>query len=400
VNARAAAGAALLALACATPARADSWLPPEPMTVVSAAGNARVTVTPGEPGGYDYFADWGYSHPGEPEPAEHRARHARARVERRVAGGQWRTAWEGPLENNLAPLDVLVADDASRLVTFDNWHLMGQGDEVVVVYDGAGATVAKHALSDLVPANYVRAVRRSQSSTWWRGGDVRILEPEGVIRVPVAVPTRENLSGVPVPPTVPLRLRLADGTPLPRQDPSWQRLGHAADAHVHWLRAEWAATRAHAALPIPLPTTAGCEAWSAFARDVRERLGRLPGVHVYSDAVDDPARPWSERSCDRDAFRMLELYATTKPRSRRVFLVYASPAPAALNGYLAARLAQGTPADFAGLQIWLNGTEADVARVRAAANRVGAMVHRIGDAGFPGVALRGPLPDRYYPDRR
>src|SRR5688572_29092744 len=112
---------ALFASLFASPAFADSWRPPGESVTTSAAGTARVTITPralSSPLAYFTDAGDGKAKPGQGAGADH----ASARVERKGAGGEWTTLWQGPLVNDVGPVDALVSDDGSRLVTFDHWH--------------------------------------------------------------------------------------------------------------------------------------------------------------------------------------------------------------------------------------------------------------------------------------
>lgn len=71
------------------------------------------------------------------------------------------------LVNEVAPVSALVSDDGRRLVTFDNWHAMGYGDDVVVIYRSDGTLVRKFSLEELLTAEDVRELPRSISSRYW-----------------------------------------------------------------------------------------------------------------------------------------------------------------------------------------------------------------------------------------
>lgn len=87
----------------------------------------------------------------------------------RSAAGTYLQRWSKALSNDVAPLNALVSDDGAYVVTFDNWHFVGFGDDVVVIYDGAGQTVKKLALKDIVPESEIMRMPMSVSSIFWGG---------------------------------------------------------------------------------------------------------------------------------------------------------------------------------------------------------------------------------------
>lgn len=199
-------------------ARADKWALPGVGTTDSAAGTARVTITPRALSSQlDYFSD-ATRHKDRPGQAPG-ADHASAKIETRAADGAWRTLWEGPLVNDVSPVAALVADDGARLVTFDNWHSAGFGDDVVVIYDAAGKLVRKYSLEQLLPAGYVAVVPRSVSSRWWRGDKSAIVDGGRTLLIDVVAPGADM--DVTNRATVPLLVDLAEGELLPVQRPEW-----------------------------------------------------------------------------------------------------------------------------------------------------------------------------------
>lgn len=156
---------AVALLAVGLPLRADSWSPPTTETASSASGAWRFTV--------------------EPSPIESALRYFREEVraaqegreverpaplgllERRTPSGHWVQVWAGPLVNAVAPANFLVAGDG-HVVTFDNWHSVGYGKDVVVIYDPDGRLVREMALTDFVPQDYIDALPHSVSSLSWR----------------------------------------------------------------------------------------------------------------------------------------------------------------------------------------------------------------------------------------
>ena len=79
--------------------------------------------------------------------------------------------WTAPLSNRVAPVSALVSDSGKYIVTFDNWHHVGYGDDVVVVYDGSdGKLLWKYRLEDVLSREELCRVRCSVSSRWWASG--------------------------------------------------------------------------------------------------------------------------------------------------------------------------------------------------------------------------------------
>jgi hypothetical protein len=75
--------------------------------------------------------------------------------------------WRRNLVNEVNPVSAFVSNDGSYLVTFDNWHSVGYGVDVMVYYDKLGDLVKKHMLEDLSPFP-VDTYSGSISSRWWR----------------------------------------------------------------------------------------------------------------------------------------------------------------------------------------------------------------------------------------
>lgn len=151
------------------PAGADSWVPPQTETYVSADGSHRLTVTPRAiRGALPYFEDKVEGR----EPAGQSpggAREARALLERREADGRWREVWQRALPNDVAPVRALVADGGRYVATFDNWHSLGFGDNVVVIYGEAGRLIRSFRLDELLSDDEIERLPRSVSSIAWGG---------------------------------------------------------------------------------------------------------------------------------------------------------------------------------------------------------------------------------------
>lgn len=77
--------------------------------------------------------------------------------------------WKKDLVNPIAPVTAIVSCDGKYLVTFDNWHECGYGDNVMVCYDENGNLIQKYSLKNISPFR-IEEYEMSISSIWWRCG--------------------------------------------------------------------------------------------------------------------------------------------------------------------------------------------------------------------------------------
>lgn len=154
---------ALLTLVLAGALHADTWSPATTRTFYSSDGTWRLVVEPRRIDPLDYFTR-------KVEGAEVGPRHGgpRATLSRKGSFGRWRRVHRWPLVNDVSPVDALVANDGT-VVTFDNWHLMGDGDDVVVIYRPDGTLIRKLALEDVIEPDDIEHLDRSVSSIHWSG---------------------------------------------------------------------------------------------------------------------------------------------------------------------------------------------------------------------------------------
>jgi hypothetical protein len=251
------------------PACADSWALPTTTTYTSCAGGTRVIVIPRAlDSQLAYFED----KVDEVAPAGQKTGGsvaATARLERRL-GGRWQTVWTAGLANEVAPVDGIVRDDGSYFVTFDDWHRVGHGPNVVVIYGASGERIRVIALNDLVPSEYVEALPHSVSSIRWRGtprfsGDGR------QVLVPVIIPSDDDASDAK---TIEFAIDLTDGSASPIDRDSWKlALAKGRRVHASRIAADKAAKAAFLA-PLIGPTRNTQEEWHDY---LREAVGRLIG---------------------------------------------------------------------------------------------------------------------------
>jgi hypothetical protein len=88
----------------------------------------------------------------------------------RNESGLLRKRWEVNLVNEVSPVDAVVSDVGDYVVTFDNWHGAGYGDDVVAIYDARnGKLIRKLGLSDFLTESDIYELPHSVSSIWWGG---------------------------------------------------------------------------------------------------------------------------------------------------------------------------------------------------------------------------------------
>ena len=202
--------AALFLLTWAGAARADDWPMPREDTYLSSDGKLRFTVTPG-PIERSLSGFEGEAEANSPGVRTTSDAHAKGRLEQLDALGRWTRRWERALVNPVAPVQALVDDSGRYVVTFDNWHAVGFGNDVVVIYGPDGRLIRSLALSDIVADEHEKLLPRSVSSIWWRGkhridGETLVLQvvkPDdkpfddqtAYIEVPIDLATGERVGG-------------------------------------------------------------------------------------------------------------------------------------------------------------------------------------------------------------
>ncbi len=151
-------------------AQADSWLPPKSsVTYESFAKDARFTVTT------------------KISPTSLASCSGALSVNKGSAEqATWVEIWRQPLQNQVSPVTVLVANGGWRVITFDNYYSAGYGEEVVVFYDEQGELLKKYSLEALLSPTELGQVSRSVSSRWWRRAAV-IEEALGLLKIQVGL---------------------------------------------------------------------------------------------------------------------------------------------------------------------------------------------------------------------
>lgn len=248
---------------------ADSWAPATVETYQSANGEFRLTVIPRElESSLDYFEG---SVAGLDQPGQARGGSGQATgiLERKLDGGGWNQVWLEPLVNGVAPVRAIVSDSGRYVVTFDNWHFIGMGDQTVVIYDRQGTLVRSLALTDFLPEDYVMALPRTTSSTHW-GGDHRFSEDGQRLILQIVVPGdgRPFEDGE----FVELEIVLETGEPIEPSGEAWAAARRAAEPIVQARLAERREYLEWMTAPLRAPTGDDPWEWHRFLREAFYRL--------------------------------------------------------------------------------------------------------------------------------
>ncbi len=252
-----------------TPSCADSWTLPKTTTYKSCAAQARVTITPRDlDSQLAYFED----KVRKIDPAGQRndgAQVARARLERLV-NKRWQVVWEREIANNVAPVSAIVRDDGKYAITFDDWHGLGYGSNVVVIYGTSGNLVRALALSDILPSDYIKALPHSVSSIHWRG-DPRFSADGQRIVIPVVIPSEDFAADRAV---IDVAVDLASGAVAPSNPTAWEAALATGRKVLAGQIANEAAAKAAFLAPLLRPKINAQREWHEY---LREAVGRLIG---------------------------------------------------------------------------------------------------------------------------
>lgn len=160
----------LLVIGAFASANADSWLLPKEDKYYSPNKKYYLEVTPKKlESQLKYFEDkvGGRNYAGALKGVKDNRTKGAFYV--RHADGGYSRKWQFPLVNEVAPVSALVSNNGNYVVTFDNWHGVGYGDDVVVIYRSDGALVKKSSLEDLLTEGDIETFSRSVSSISWGG---------------------------------------------------------------------------------------------------------------------------------------------------------------------------------------------------------------------------------------
>lgn len=257
-----------LLLVAGSAAYADSWMPPSKQAYLSPDVSARLTVIPSDlESSLAYFEDKVAGREPAGAPAGAKGNTATAALERRSASGRWQTAWSKPLVNEVAPVDVVVANGGDGFATLDNWHSVGHGPNAIVIYRGDGTLVRQLSLNEIFPDWFVAALPHSVSSISWRETP-RLSQDQRHLIIPVKQPAPFSIDGGPV---VDLHIRLSDGTPTNIQSREWRTALHSAANAALTMCAVEREEREQWNAPISAPKTNREEDWHHYLRETQYR---------------------------------------------------------------------------------------------------------------------------------
>jgi TonB family protein len=168
-------GTVLAVIGMAGYAGGDEWRLPTEAKFYSSNKQFRVDVVPRPvESQLQYFTDKveGNPKPGMPPRSKLERPHATFRTRRWWGYAEVRSF---PLVNEVAPVSAIVSSSGQYLVTFDNWHGLGYGNDVVVIYHTTGDLIAHLGLEDFLVEGDIDTLPRSVSSILW-GGEHRIDE--------------------------------------------------------------------------------------------------------------------------------------------------------------------------------------------------------------------------------
>jgi hypothetical protein len=95
---------------------------------------------------------------------------ARGTLYKKIGKEGFERVWSIRLLNDVAPVSALVSRSGAYVVTFDNWHRVGFGHDVVVIYGPGPTLVRRFALEDLAAPKDIARFPASDSSRWWGAG--------------------------------------------------------------------------------------------------------------------------------------------------------------------------------------------------------------------------------------
>src|SRR5262245_35300929 len=169
------------AFVCST-VRADMWALPSKRRYYSADKKYCLEVIPKElESQLKYFEDKAAGRPNAGAVKNVKDNRAKAIFYVNASNGYAKKS-EFPLVNEVSPVEALVSADGQHVVTFDNWHSVGYGDDVVVIYRSDGTLVKKFGLADLFTKSDIQHFPHSVSSIWW-GSDHYIDDKKGILHL-------------------------------------------------------------------------------------------------------------------------------------------------------------------------------------------------------------------------
>ena len=149
--------------------RADSWMNPESKNYTSENGEYILTVYPTQiPKKYYSWLNAKPKKKSKFSVSDTIIIYCNA-ILKKIEDNDTIEVWNKKLINKVAPVDVIVANDGESIITFDNWHNLGYGVDVMTCYDKHGNLTRRFSLEDISPFP-INDYKFSISSIWWRCG--------------------------------------------------------------------------------------------------------------------------------------------------------------------------------------------------------------------------------------
>lgn len=348
-------GASLFA---STAAFADSWAPPTEHTYVSADGTVRFTVTPRAIDDIlDYFQDQIDGRPlNGTEP--------RGLLARSAPGDEWTTMWETNLVNAVAPTSALVTSSADYVVTFDNWHSAGYGDDVVVIYGRAGEVVRSFGLTDFLSEAHLLSLPRSVSSIWW-GGEHRFSADERQLVLQIVEPGADILAENSE--YLDVVVNLSDGSIVPSLGSEWRDVGQLARQISEERRAAAQEREEWLVRPLLAPVDGTVTDWHSYLPEAFDRV--------------DPEWPFSSASITiffppgHDRHELSVGWARERLQEDHYegdALMFASPSQVGLTDALTTLAREIAPNDLDGVRLYISADSQHNHTIESAFEHTGA----------------------------
>ena len=166
----------------------DSWQLPKKKKYYSPNKKYYLEVTPKKlESQLKYFEDKVEGRENAGAQKELKNNRAKGAFYARRAGVGYSKKSQFPLLNEVSPVSALVSNNGAYFVTFDNWHRVGYGDNVVVIYRSNGDLIKKFGLDELLTKSDIETLPRSVSSIHWEG-EHYIDEARGLLVLRVVAP--------------------------------------------------------------------------------------------------------------------------------------------------------------------------------------------------------------------
>ena len=181
-------GVVLLSMSALT--LADQTAQTTPETYVSSFGRYRLTVFPLEDPQASFGSHSEYMVRLPPSVQRGTQAECEATLERWV-GNSYELIWRKPLVNEISPESAIVSARDGSFVTFDDWGRSGYGDNVIVIYSGAGKLIKKLALRDFMSEAEVSKLPHTVGSIRWAGDHI-LVEGGAILLLRVGVDSERD----------------------------------------------------------------------------------------------------------------------------------------------------------------------------------------------------------------